>query len=124
MGHMNGVCAIDKYNAGITQDYGAIYWTNDSGITWNMQEPTVASGGWLLSASAKSLEMAWITGVSQNGKEGILIYTINHGKVRSWGSPSFLRPELPGRLLFHVDEHISKDSGLHTPKNNDSSRSG
>jgi photosystem II stability/assembly factor-like uncharacterized protein len=79
IGHMNGACAIDKYNAWITQDYGDVYWTSDGGKTWNEQKPAVASGGWLLSVSARSLKKAWVVGISQSGRGGIIMHTTNRG---------------------------------------------
>jgi photosystem II stability/assembly factor-like uncharacterized protein len=79
LAHMNGACAIDKYNAWITQDYGYVYWTSDGGKTWNKQYPDIATRGfWLMSVSAKTLKTAWVVGQSISG-EGNILHTTNGG---------------------------------------------
>lgn len=75
--HINGVYAIDKYNAWISQDYGKVYWTSDGGKTWNFQD--TGRYGYLLSVSAMSLEEAWIVGFFEVGGTGIILHTTNHG---------------------------------------------
>jgi photosystem II stability/assembly factor-like uncharacterized protein len=74
--HINGACAIDKYNAWIAQDYGVVYWTSDGGKTWNDQSP--GRGFYLMSVSAMILNEAWVVGVSQDNT-GIILHTTNRG---------------------------------------------
>jgi photosystem II stability/assembly factor-like uncharacterized protein len=76
--HMNGVCAVDKYHAWITRDFGSIYWTSDGGNTWNLQHPDVASGFYLMSVSARTMKTAWVVGFDDYGK-GIILHTTNGG---------------------------------------------
>lgn len=77
--HMNGACAIDKYNAWITQDYGAVYWTSDGGKTWNRQHPAGAGGFYLLSVSARIMKTAWVVGGDIESNTGIILHTTNRG---------------------------------------------
>jgi len=78
--HMNGACAIDKYNAWIARDYGRVYWTSDGGKTWNEQQPDDSSGFYLLSVSARTLKTAWVVGAPETGKgKGIILHTTNRG---------------------------------------------
>lgn len=77
--HMNGACAIDKYNAWITQDYGEVYWTSDGGKTWNSQHPAGAGGFYLLSVSARIMKTAWVVGGDIERKTGIILHTTNRG---------------------------------------------
>ena len=76
MAHINGACAIDDYNAWITQDYGVVYWTGDGGKNWNEQSP--GKGFYLMSASARILKTFWVVGFSQSNK-GIILHTTNRG---------------------------------------------
>jgi len=77
--HMNGACAIDKYNAWITQDYGGIYWTSDGGNTWNYQHPAGSWGFYLLSVSARTIKTAWVVGSDFETLTGIILHTTNRG---------------------------------------------
>jgi photosystem II stability/assembly factor-like uncharacterized protein len=76
--HMNGVCAVDKYHAWITRDFGSIYWTSNGGKTWNLQHPDVASGFYLMSVSSRIKKTAWVVGFDDYGK-GIILHTTNGG---------------------------------------------